>query len=323
MNLKTGIGKPGMAVAAIVAGVMCLMSLLFHPVDTAPLQYGLCLPSPDSWTIPHFWSWAINTVIIGLIALLLYLINKSYNFVRTTEPASEALALVMIASCPWFTGSINISTLLCLCNVICLGIAFGVYDSRNATHQMFTLGVVVGIGSMFQYAFLPMAFVFILWALFLRVLRIKETLAFVTGILCPYWIALGIGWLKISDFHFPSITPLFNMTSDYSDLFVLLAGIAVAAGFGFIVTLINSMKLYAGNSKVNAMNLCVSALGAASVICIIIDYDNILAYVATLFMCCALQCGNICALWNPKMPWVVTVFPSLIYIGIFICAMIF
>ena len=322
-SLNTGIGRTGVVVAVMVAIAMCVLSLLFHPVEVAPIQYGLCLPSPDSWDFDPVWSWAINTVLIGAISLLTYLINKSYNFIRTTEPVFMALIPIMAASSPWLTQSINTSVLLCLANVVSLGIIFGAYQSRNATQQMFTLGVIIGIGSMFQYAFLPMAFVYLLWSLFMKVLRIKETLAFITGILCPYWISLGIGWLGISDFHFPSITPLYSLPGDFSEFFVLLTGIALAAGVGFLVTFINSIKLYAGNSRVNAMNLCVSTLGAACVICIIADYDNIFAYITSLYLACALQLGNVCALWNPKMPWLVTALPSACYIGIFVCSMIF
>lgn len=323
MNLKTGIGKTGVALAVVTAIAMCVLSLIFHPLSIEPVQYGLCLPSPDSWDFNPFWSWIINVGIIGITALLIYLINKSYNFIRTTEPAYVVLFMMMTCSGPWFTEGLNTSVLLALANVVSIGIIFGSYESRNATREMFILGVVVGIGSMFQYAFLPMAIVYVLLAVFMKVLRIKESLALVVGFLCPYWITLGIGWLHFSDFHFPSITPLFGLSWDYSEVFLLLAGIAVAAGLGIMVTLVNSIKLYAGNSRVNAMNLCVTTLGGAALLCLLVDFDNMPAYVVTLYLTCALQTGNICALWNPKMPWMVTVLPSLPFLAIFVCSIVF
>lgn len=322
MDFNVGIKKTGLALAALIAIAMCILSLIFHPVEIMPIEYGICLPSPDAWKFDIFWSWIINVVIIGIITILLYLINKSYNFIRTTEPAFIALFMIMATSSPWFTQSLNTSVILCFANLVSLGIIFASYDTKNATQQMFILGVVLGIGSMFQYAFLPMACVYILFALFMKVLRIKETLAFLAGILCPYWISLGVGWLRLSDLHFPSITPLYGLPADHSEFFLLLTGIAIATVTGFIVVLINSMKLYAGNSKVNAMNLCISTLGAASVVCILVDFDNMPAYVLSLYMACALQLGNICALWNPKMPWLVTVLPSLPFIAIFVCSII-
>lgn len=322
IDLKTGIGKPGVAMAALVAVAMCVLSLIFQPVKIAPIQYGICLPSPDSWGFHQIWSWVVNTLLIGLIAVLLFFINKTYNFIRTTEPALVAIFLVMACSGPWFTESINTSVLLCLANVISLGIIFDSYDSRNATREMFILGLVIGMGSMVQYGFLPMAAVYFFWALFMKVLRIKETLAFFVGILCPYWMALGVGWIHFSDIHYPSLTPLFSMTEEPAEFIILLAAIALAAATGVVLTCVNTIKLYAGNSRVNAMNLCISFLGAASVVCILVDFDNIHAYVVTLYMACTVQIANICALWNPKMPWTVTAFPSLCYIAVFVCSLI-
>lgn len=323
MDFKTGIGRSGLALAILFAIAMCILSLIFHPVKIPHVQYGLCLPSPDSWGFNPIWSWAVNTFLIGLTTLLLFLINKSYNFIRTTEPVLVVVFLIMASSMPWFTEELNTSVILGLANVVCLGIMLDTYESRNATQEMFTMGVVVGFGAMVQYAFLPMAIVYFLWSLFMKVLRVKETLAFLAGIICPYWIALGIGWLSFSDIHFPSLNPLFTYEEDPSDFFVLLSGIAIAAVTGFLLTFINFMKLFAGNSRVNAMNLCVIALGVVSVICILVDFDNMAAYVTTLFIACAVQIANICALWNPRMPWTVSVFPSLAYIAIFVCSIIF
>ena len=323
MDLKKGIGKSGVALVVLAAIAMCVLSLLFHPVEISPIQYGICLPSPDSWGFETVWSWGVNTFLIGVITLLLWLINRSYNFIRTTEPVLVAIFLIMATSGPWFTQELNTSVILCLANVVCLGIIFDSYDTRNATQEMFILGVVIGFGSMVQYAFLPMAFVYLLWALFMKVLRIKETLAFLTGILCPYWIALGTGWMHFSDLHFPSINPLFSPGRNPSEFFILLSGIALAAVLGMVVSLINFMKLYAGNSKVNALNLCIISLGVASTIFILVDFDNMAAYVITLYMASAVQIANICALWNPKMPWLVTALPSVPYLAIFVCSLIF
>ena len=323
MDIRIGIGKTGVAIAVVIAIAMCLLSFLYHPIQIQPIQYGLCLPSPDAWDFDPLGSWIVNTALIGLIAILLFLINKSYNFVRTTEPALVTVFLIMAASGPWFTQSLNTSVLLCLANVVCMGIVFDSYDVKNATQELFTVGLVVGFGSMVQYAFLPMAIVYFLWAIFMKVLRIKETLAFLIGMVCPYWIALGIGWIHFSQLHYPSLSPLFSYEKDPSEFIILLSGIAFAAAFGFILVMVNSMKLFAGNSRVYAMNLCVTILGAASVIFILIDFDNIHAYVTTLYMACAVQIANICALWNPRMPWMVSVLPSLFYIAVFVCSIIF
>lgn len=321
--LKAGIGKTGIILALLLATAMCVLSYIFKPAEIVPLQHGICLPSPDAIAIDSFGSWLVNTLLIGMIALVVFLTNRRYNFIRTTEPAFPAIFLIMAASNPLLTQSLNTSMVLCLANVVCLFIIFATYGRVNATQQLFLMGAVIGVGSMFQYAFLPMAAVYLLWALFMKVLRFKVLLAFLAGFLCPYWIALGIGWIHFSDFRFPALTSLFDIAHDHSEILLLLIGIGLAASIGFILVLVNSIKLYAGNSRVNAMNLCVTALGAAAAICILVDYENLTAYVITLYVACAIQIANICALWSPRMPWIVTAVPAGLYLALFVCGLIF
>ena len=61
IDLRSGIGKTGVAMAALVAFAMCVLSLIFHPVAIGAIQYGICLPSPDSWGFDPIWSWVVNT----------------------------------------------------------------------------------------------------------------------------------------------------------------------------------------------------------------------------------------------------------------------
>lgn len=323
LDFRRGLGTFGLAGAIIAVLTMCILSYVKHPIDITPGQYGICLPSPDAWGFNSFGSWFLNMVLIGFITALLFVINKNYNFIRTTDPAFLTIFLVMAASGPWFTETINASVLLCLAIVVCLGIIFESYASRNATQEMFIMGVVIGMGTMVQYAFIPIAVVFLLWALFMKILRIKETLAYLAGIICPYWIGLGVGWLSFSDFHFPSLTPLFSYSQNHSEFVILLTAIGIATIVGFLATLVNAMKLYAGNARIYAMNLCVMAVGAMAALCIMVDFDNMHAYVITLFMACAIQLANICALWNPRWPWSVTAVPCVVYIALFVLSLIF
>lgn len=322
MAARIGIGKLGISLAVVLAAAMLIVGFVFNPIVFAKPDYGICLPSPDLWNIPPVFSWILNIIVIAVITILLFLTNKTFNFVRTVEPVLPAVFLIAAAATPPCTESLNASTLLCLTNIVSLGIIFSAYEKRNATQQMFIAGVFLGIGSMFQYAFIPMFFLYLIWALFMKVLRLKETLAFIAGVFCPYWITVGLGLICLSDFHLPSLTPLLESEADYSDLFFLLVGIGVASIICIIVALINGIKLYAGNSKVNSMNLCINAMGVAMILFIFVDYENLYAYVQSLYLAMAVQIGNTCALWNMRHQWLATVVPSLIYISLF-CGMLF
>lgn len=318
MKRDIGIGKSGLVLTMIVALAMTILVLLFRPVDIVAEPYGVCLPSPNQWELPFFLSWLINTLLIGVVTLILYLLNRGFNFVRTTEPALPAIFLLLTCSTPWCSQGLNTSTILCLVYVVSLGVIFNTYSVKNATQQLFVIGAIIGLGSMFQYAFVPMMFIVILWALFMKVFRLKEILAFFIGILCPYWIALGLGLIEFSDFRFPSIVPLFDNDHNHSDIILLIAQVGLAAAFGFILWIANSMKLYAGNSKVNAMNLCIASTGVAAIICMLVDYENLPAYIMILYMAVAVQLSNLCALWHIREQWLVTAIPGLVYILLFV-----
>lgn len=314
MNKSVSVLIPSIAVAI----AMALLVYIFKPITFLPISYGICLPSPDVWQIPPFVSWIVNSFFIGLTTLILYFLNKSFNFIRTTEPVLPSLFLIFTCSNPWSTQELNTSVFLCLINVVCLGIIFGSYSQKNATHQLFTVGVLWGIGSMFQYAFLPMIFVGLLWASFMKVFRLKEVLAFFGGFICPYWIAYGFGIITLTDFHFPALVSLFDTGRDHTDILLLLLGIGLAAFSGFLLSIMEGIRLYAGNSRVYSMNLCVTTLGAVSLICMAIDYENFTSYTSTLYFAVATAFANICALWHHiSRPWLVTAIPAFIYILLF------
>lgn len=304
-------------VATVFAVAMSLIAFFISPVHESPDDYGICLPSPFRWGLPEFLSWILNCLVIGTIALTLFLINKTYNFIKTTQPVLIPIFLVAACSSPWFTESLNASTLLCLINVVSIGIIFSAYDRPNATQQLFCIGFLGSLGSMFQYAFIPMIFVYFTWTIFLKICRLKETIAFGLGLVCPYWIGLGFGLLSYHDFKLPSLTPFFGNEIDYTELLLLLLATGFAAVSSSFISLINGMKLYAGNARIYAMNLCIMVLGLASIICIFIDYDNMTAYVITLFMVMAVQFANICALWSPAEPMLITLVPVVIYLILF------
>ena len=322
MDLRGGIGKWGVVVSIALALAMCILSYIYKPVDLYRIEDGICLNSPDSWNLPPFLSWLLNTLLTGVLCISLYFINKSYNFIRTTEPVLVAVFVIMAASSPWFTERLNTSTLLCFANLSALAIIFNAYESKNATQSLFFLGAISSFGSMFQYAFIWMCVLYLVWAILMKVMRFKEFLAFILGLATPYWISLGFGFISINDFHWPVLVPLFNSIKDYSDVWILLGGIGLATILGLATFMINSMKLYAGNSRVNAMNLCVTLLGLWILICMLVDYENIPAYVITLYMCVAIQIANICAVWHFSYKWIVTVIPDSLFILLFIGSML-
>lgn len=312
-----GIGKSGMVLAALAAGAMCALSYFFGNDGRLSGELGICLPSPNLWEGLPLLSWLVNIAFIGLIAAWAFLLNRHYNFIRSTQPVLPAVFLILTASNPWITGYLSSSTLVCGVNLLCLSILFGCYRQRNATQEMFVIATLISIGSMVQYAFLPYILAYMAAAIVMKAFRIKEFLAMGMGLVAPYWVGVGMGLIPLEWFRLPEITDLFNGFAQKPELFALMLSVGIAAFFGMILGLNNSIKLYAGNSRINALNLAINFVGAISVVCIIADFNNMMAYLETLYFAVAAQIANLCALWRFRREWIVVLVPGLIYIGFF------
>ncbi len=226
--------------------------------------------------------------------------------------------LILAASNPWTDAYLTASTLLCAANLIVLGVAFSCYRSPNATQEMFIIGTIYSLGSMCQYAFLPFLLPVIIGAIIMKAFRVKEALAMLMGIVAPYWVGIGFGLLPLDSFRLPELSNLFGGFVETPDLIVILSSIGVAMFLGLLLGFNNSMKLYAGNSRVNALNMMISLMGVVSKVCFIVDFSNMMAYLATLYVAVAVQIANLCALWNFKREWVICLVPAVIYVGFFI-----
>lgn len=318
MTKQKGLGKWGLVLCTLVMLAMCAVSFLLRPDRRISGSLGLCLPSPNLWDINPVSSWIINTVLIGGCAAAGFFLNRSYNFIRSTHPVLSAMFLVLAASNPWITAYLCSSTLLCVINLLCMSIMFRTFRSNNATQEMFVIATFISVGSMFQYAFLPMIVAYIGAAIVMKVFRFKEFLAMLMGLVAPYWVGIGLGLIPLEWFSMPQITNLFDDYARASDLLLLIISVGIAIFCGFVLGVNNSIKLYAGNSHVNAMNLTITFVGTVCAICVVIDFSNMMAYIATLYFTLSVQVANVCALWNVRRERLFVAIPAIIYIGFFI-----
>lgn len=319
---KEGFGKGDLAIAVALMLAMCVASYLFAPSARIAGESGICLPSPNLWEIPPLWSWGANTVLLGGIALCAFFMNRHFNFIRSTEPVLPAIFLVLAASIPWNNTHLSTSTIICGVNLLNLALLFGCYRKSNATQEIFIIATFLSVGSMFQYAFLPYIVSIALGGIVMKAFRIKEFLALLMGLVAPYWVGIGLALIPPEDLAVPELSDLFSGYASFPDLFILILSVGLASFIGIVLGINNSLKLYAGNSRVNALNMAVTITGLVSMICVIIDFTNMMAYLATLFFSVAVQIANLCALWRLKREWLVILIIALVFIGLFI-AMLF
>lgn len=285
-----------------MAIAMLVCTLLFMPELRLEGQFGICLPSPNLWNITFPSSWIVNTVIVLGAAPLLLFFNKKFNFVQGAGMALPSAFLVLICGNPLITRYFCASTLLLAFNAIGIWMLTETYGKRNATQDYFVIATFISIGSMVQYAFLPMILVYLIGGLFLKSLRVKEVFAFCLGLVAPYWVGVGMGLIPPQNFRMPEFVDIFTYLGQTSDMAAMLICTGVAFLCCTILSLNNAVHLYAGNSKIRRINNMINALGYICALCMAVDFNNLTTYVGSLYVWMAVQVGNLFALHRIQRP---------------------
>lgn len=310
-------GKDGLTLAVIASLVMTAVAFF---VDTPPLltaDAGICFPSPNNWPMPAGLGWIFNTAMIGVTALLLSILNKEYRIVPNSDSVFLEMFLILAVSNVWISGIFTASSIMAVINLACILILFSCYDRNNSSKDIFLIATMMSIGSMFQYAFIFIAPVFLIGTFIVKCFDIKVLAAYLMGLIAPYWIILGFGIVAPGELHFPSLSNIFTFASE-NDMFFGLLNVWLTIGIGILLSLANSMQTYAGNSKKRACNAVLNVLGIFILLCIIFDFANLVTYLATAYFFTAIQIGRIFELGNIRRPemWLLGIF--LIYLILFI-----
>lgn len=300
MMQREAIGREGMILFSVVALAMMIAAFFAH--SQAPLtgDMGICLPSPNSWPISSGWSWTLNLAVTAISTLVIYLINRQYNFLGNADAVVCSMFLVITASNPWVSGLFTSSAILVLANLLSLSLLFGCYQKRNPTQDLFIIATILSIGSMFQYAFIFFIPVYIIGTIILKCFGIKELSAIIIGLVAPYWVGIGLGLIPLDSFKMPGLTNLFAGYASKSGLFVGILSISFTGLLALILALYNGVKLYAGNTRRRLFNSVVNLLGAVCIICMLIDFNNLITYIETLYLICAIQLANLFNLRNVR-----------------------
>lgn len=291
-------GKEGMSLAVVASIAMAIVAFCIERTVPPVADTGICCLSPDIWGLSRFWGWMLNLILLLIAMGTLSWLNKEYRIVNGTDMVITGMFMLMASSNVWVSGILTSSLFVAIFNMVCLGVLFGCYRQANATREIFVIGTILAIGSMFEYSLLFMAPVYLIGAIILKCFSFKSLIAFFMGIGAPYWIGIGFGWLPIDGFKVPDLTHVFADSVDKGELLVGMLNICLTVVLGLFLGFSNSTRLYAGSSRRRVFNLVIDLLGAVCLICLIFDFKNLTAYLGTIYMVAAIQLGNFFGLSN-------------------------
>lgn len=289
------------AFGAISVALLVLTLFLFPPLATMG-DLGICLPSPNSWPISRFWGWLADALLLFLAAIVMGEANKKFNFIPEATPIMPLGMLVLVACNPISTAALTTSTLLLFCNALSLMIVISTYEEHNASREFFLLGTIPAIGAMVQYSFLMMIPVYVAGGIMMKSFRLREFVAYLFGIMAPYWIALGLGLVSPLAFRLPETLVVFDRSAVDGDIFLTLIAAGIMAVVGFIFSLYNSVRLFSRNSRLRCMHMTLNFMGYAAILAIIFDFSNFVAYFGTLALWTAVEVAAFLNLYSVRRP---------------------
>ena len=289
----------------IAAAAAILCAKLFFAPEMLRDNFGTCLPSPNLWPLTDWGSWGINTALLLISCVLISYINKKYSLIKGTEHILTPLFLIFCAGNPFMTWRLTSAMLLLPVALVTVAILFDSYKSRNSTQQVFIIATFLSIGSMLQYAFLALTAATLLCAAVMICLHFREVMAFLLGLIAPYWIAIGMGLVPLDSFRAPEFNLIFNNHGDTVTALMLVVGLAVSFIISGLLCLNNMVRLYAGNSRIRSENNVINILGVMAALCIAVDFNNMTAYFGIFYLWSAVQLANLFVLWHIRRSWII------------------
>ncbi|MDE6291559.1 MAG: hypothetical protein K2M16_08505, partial [Muribaculaceae bacterium] len=288
-------------VSSVAAIKMIAATALLMPSLKPEVEPGICLSLPTD-LLPPLLGCGINALLIAFAIILAVIFNKKHSFVKSTEALLPTTMAVILASNPVNTSYLGTPIVMLIVNLLCLDIMMRSYAAENATTSMFAVATYLSLGSMVQYAFVPLMVIYPIMALMAKILRIKETVAYFMGLVAPYWVALGFGLISFSDFRMPQfLVDIPNADGNY--LLMVFISLATLALVGLMMTLNNAMLIYAGNMRVRTSNNMINLLGFTCGVFMLLDFDNFGAYVSSFCFAVAVQISNFFAMRRiPQSP---------------------
>lgn len=316
-------GPVGLCLAALLYVGMSWCSYTFMPPDSVGSDMGLCLPSPSQWPLPPLMGKVFELLLTGLCVLLAVSLNARFTLIPGTGVLYATVFLIVAGAIPKLNSGPGTPGLLLCTVLICTHLLFSLYGRRNASRGLCVIFSLLSWGSMIQYSFALLMPIFVLGAIFIGVLRLKEFISVILGIITPYWIIFGLGIVQPEQFHIPALTNLLGDFAAPGTLFYIMIGQALAAFVCLLLTASNALVPSTTGTQHRSYTAFINLLGIAMVWFMLFDSANLLAYTYTLALCLGFQCARYASLPRHKFAYLPVIVCLPLFLALFVLSILY
>lgn len=277
----------------------------FYRDGVSPLDgvKGFGLPTANDWLPAGALSMGINLVANVLIALLLVVVNRRYNLLRSMTVLFSTAFLVMEGAIPGLINQLYSGTVLCLVVLMATAMLFSTFNLRRDEKTVFLIFFILGLCSLSQYAYLTFFPIFLLGCVQMRIFSFKAFVAACLGVVAPTWILWALGVIDFAQMTLPRFSSIFSVI-DMHEALHLLVTVGVTAFIILILGVLNFMKLYSYNSRTRAYNGFIGLLTVWTMLMMVVDYTNLITYWPLLALCAAIQVGHFFSIHRSRRSYI-------------------
>jgi hypothetical protein len=276
--------------------VLCtLILLLTNDVNFVRGDRGLALPSANEWIANTYGSFGANTLLTFVTTILMVLLNKHYNLIRSMTVLYVSLFMLMLMATPDILAQLGPGTILCLSVIVCAMILYSCYGDKMSTRSAFTIFLILSTAAATQYCFLVYVPVFLIGCAQMRIFNPRTLVAALLGVITPWWIFFGLGIIKFEQLHLPHIVSIIEAI-DLSEVFQLLLTVGFTVMLAILAMALNVFKTIAYNARTRAYFGLLNLVTVITILAMAADYTNMTTYVPLMNCCAAYQVAHFFAI---------------------------
>lgn len=250
-------------------------------IDLEGIACGI-LPAETDNNLVYY---AVNATIVALTAYLLSRLNTVFPLMKEHSYIAMMFFLLLEMLSPACITQFAPSNAAALLIFICIFILYSCYQRGDAPKEAFLITLLIAAASIVYARILYFLPLFVLGLYQMKSLSLRTLIAIVIGLITPFWIAWGMGWIESDQFCLEVL--LIKPDWDNIGLEVLPAGISIL--LGLFTGMNNLMNAHTEKIQTRAMNGFVNILSIYAALLILIDITHYESYLPILNMGVSLQ----------------------------------
>lgn len=283
---------------------------------------GLLFTSPSSW-IPGMWQdYCVALLATGAIIIGMDMLCKIHNVLRSMSSLYLTLFMMMEIASPDLFVQLYSGQLLALVVVVALLLIMNCFKNPGAPPFVFTVFLLLSGFASTQYCSIFYIPAFLLICAQMRVFNGKVLMAALLGLITPWWIIVGGGFLlglvAPESLHLPDIRSIFaEISVDDTVLILITVGVTVLLSLSSFI--LNVLKTIAYNARSRAVNGAIILTWLTTLIAMCADYRNMIAYIPTLNVLSAINVTHYFATHRAERSFVAVLIVMAVYTGLYLC----